>query len=151
MWTGGDVSARYERSRMTAQHKFNQENTITNSDVAESASQDIRPYENELRDATGLQSIPAKDLQPAAPAGKAKYQAAGSRQQILDDPKDGGPEVLKEEAREEKEARAMLKDSPRRRATGSISQADSFKGLRDRIPGSTHGRAGGILGVESRR
>lgn len=136
---------------MAAQHKVDQENTITHSDVAESAVQDLSPYENEPRDATSLQSIPAKDLQPAAPAGKAKYQAAGSRQQILDDQNDGGSEVLKEEAREEKEARAMLKNSPRRRTTSSVSQAESFKGLRDRIPGSMHGRAGGILGVESSR
>lgn len=154
MWTGGDVSARYERSRIAAQHKVDQENgkiSITNSNAADSATQDLRPYENDLRAATGLQSIPSKDLQPAVPAGKAEYQAAGSRQQVLDDKNDGGLEVLKEEAREEKEARKTVKKSTRRRATSSVSQADSFKGLRDRIPGSMHGRAGGILGVDGSR
>lgn len=153
MWTGGDVSARYERSRIAAQKKVDEDNqqaTITRSDSSQSSAQDLRPYENELSNATDLQSIPTKHLQPAAPAGKAEYQAAGSRQQVLGD-KDGGIDVLKDEALEEKDARTLLKLSTRRRATSSVSQADSFKGLRDRITGSMHGRTGGILGMESSR
>lgn len=154
MWTGGDASARYERSRVAAQKKVDEENeqaTVTGSYASQSATHDLRPYENELSNALDLQSIPTKHQQPAAPAGKAEYQAAGSRQQVLDDKKDGGIAVLKEEAREEKEARTVLKRSSRRRATSSVSQADNFKGLRDRITGSMHGRTGGILGMESSR
>lgn len=154
MWAGGDVSARYERSRIAAQKKVDNENekaTVTGSDASQSLTQDLRPYENELSNASDLQSIPIKYQQPAAPAGKAEYQAAGSRQQVLDDKKDGGIDVLKDESREEKDARTVLKRSTRRRATSSVSQADSFKGLRDRITGSMHGRTGGILGMESSR
>lgn len=154
MWTGGDVSARYERSRIAAQNEVDKDNeqaTVTRSDASQSATQDLRPYENELSNATDLQSIPIKHQQPAAPAGKADCQAAGSRQQVLDDKNDGGIDVLKDEAREEKDARTVLKRSTRRRETSSVSQADSFKGLRDRITGSMHGRTGGILGMESSR
>ncbi|MCJ1265775.1 hypothetical protein MMC22_005655 [Lobaria immixta] len=153
MWTGGDVSARYERARIAAQRKVDEEDeqaTVTCSDASQSAIQDLRPYENELSNAIDLQSVNTKNQQPAAPAGKAEYQAAGSRQQVLDD-KDGGIDVLKGEAREEKDARTALKRSTRRRATSSVSQADNFKGLRDRITGSIHGRTGGILGMESSR
>ncbi|MCJ1470219.1 hypothetical protein MMC07_008864 [Pseudocyphellaria aurata] len=154
MWTGGDVSARYERSRIAAQKMVDKENEqvpVTGSDVSQSATQDLGPYENELSNATDLQSIPIKYQQPSAPAGKAEYQAAGSRQQVLDDKKDGGIDVLQDEAREEQLARTALKRSTRRRTQSSVSQADSFKGLRDRITGSMHGRTGGILGVESSR
>ena len=56
--------------------------------------------------------------------------------------------MLAEEAQEEKEVRSMLRRSTRKKAT-SISQTDSFKGLRDRVTGSMHGRPGGIIGMES--
>lgn len=154
MWTGGDVSARYERSRIAAQKKVDKENelvTVTRSDASQSLTQDLRPYENELSKSTDLQSIPTTYEQPAVPAGKAEFQAAGSRQQVLDDKKGGGIDVLKNESREEKDARTVLKRSTQRRATNSVSQADSFKGLRGRIAGSIHGRTGGILGMESSR
>lgn len=150
VWTGGDVSARYERSRLAAQKALDQDNekSVTNSDAAESVTQNRKPYENELRDAKDVLSIPLKNRQPQPPAGKAELQAAGSRQQILDDKQDGGPSVLAEESREEKEARNFLRRSPRKRATSSLSPKDSFKGLRDRVTGSMHGRAGGIIGVD---
>lgn len=154
VWTGGDVSARYERSRLAAQKAFNAngaETTITHSNPTDSAIQDPKPYENDLRDATDLPSIPIKDRQPQPPAGKAELQAAGSRQQILDDQKDGGPSVLADEASEEKEARSFLRRSPRKRATSTLSSKDGFKGLRQRVPTSMHGRAGGIIGVDGSR
>lgn len=154
VWTGGDVSARYERSRLAAEKAFDTENektTITHSNPADSATQDPKPYENDLRDATDLPSIPIQNRQPQPPAGKAELQAAGSRQQILDDQKDGGPSVLANEACEEKEARSFLRRSPRKRATSTLSSKDSFKGLRDRVPTSMHGRAGGIIGVDGSR
>ena len=154
VWTGGDVSARYERSRLAAQRVFDGENTkapITNFDATESAVQDPKPYHNDLRDAVDLPSIPNKDLQPQPPTGKAEFQAAGSRQQILDDKKDGGPSILADEAREEKDARNFVRRSPRKRATSSLSSKDSFKGIRDRVTGSMHGRAGAIIGVDGSR
>ena len=145
------MSARYERSRLAAQKAFEVDNekiSITNSDPADSATQDPKPYENDLRDATDLPSIPIQNRQPQPPAGKAELQAAGSRQQILDDQEDGGPSVLADEAYEEKEARKFLRRSPRKRATSTLSSKDSFKGLRDRVPTSMHGRARGIIGVD---
>ena len=126
----------------------NEKITITNSNPADSATQDPKPYENDLRDATDLPSIPIESLQPQPPAGKAELQVAGSRQQILDDQKDGGRSVLADEAYEEKEARNFLRRSPRKRATSILSSKDSFKGLRDRVPTSVHGRARGIIGVD---
>lgn len=154
VWTGGDVSARYERTRLAAQKAFDQENEpspITNSNVADSKTQDLKPYQNEMQAAADLASIPLQNRQPQPPAGKAELQAAGSRQQILDDTKDGGPSVLVEESHEEKEAKTSLKQNPRKRTTSSLSAKDSFKGLRDRVTGSMHGRTGGILGVDGSR
>lgn len=153
MWTGGDVSARYERARIAAQKKFDEENetsTVTGSDASQSLIQDLRPYENDFSHNTYLQTICQTQL-PAVPAGKAENQAAASRQQVLDDKKGGGIDVLKNESREEKDARTVLNRSTRRRATNTVSQADSFKGLTGRFAGSIHGRTGGILGMESSR
>lgn len=59
--------------------------------------------------------------------------------------------MLIEEAQEEKEARGLLRRSPRKRTASSISKNDSFRGLRERVAGSMHGRTGGILGMESSR
>ena len=153
VWTGGDVSARYERARIAAQRKVDQEDattTITHSNIADSLNQDPAPYQHEIKNATELQSIPSQHKQPQAPTGKAEQQAAGSRQQVLDDKQGGGPEVLAEEAQEEKEVRSMLRRSTRKKAS-SITQTDSLKGLRDRVTGSMHGRTGGIIGMESNR
>lgn len=152
MWTGGDLSARYERARIAAQQQVDHDlvKISKNSDAAESRIEEPRPFESALRDATNLQSINSKNQQPLSLlAGKAERQATKSRQQVLDDTTDGGPQVLKDEAREEKEASwAMLKQ---RRTPASVTQADSFKGIRDRISGSMHGRTRGVLGMESSR
>lgn len=154
VWTGGDVSARYEKSRLAAQKAYDQDNVapITNSNAADSMAQDPEPYQNETRDVMDLPSVPIRNRQPRIPAGKAELQAAGSRQQILDDKKDGGPSVLADEAYEEKEAKATLRKGPRSRVTNTLSAKDSFKGLRDRVTGSSmHGRAGAIIGVDGSR
>lgn len=148
MWTGGDVSARYERARIAAQQKVDHDlvKISINSDAVESGAEEPRPFKIALQDATTLLSINSKSQQPLSLAGKAERQATESRQQVLDDSTDGGPQVLKDEAREEKDASwSMLK----RRTPASVTQADSFKGLRDRITGSLHGRTRGVLGMES--
>lgn len=148
MWTGGDVSARYERARIAAQQKVDHDlvKISINSDAAESGIEESRPFEIALQDATTLLSINSKSQQPLSLAGKAESQATESRQQVLDDGTDDGPQVLKDEACEEKDASwSMLK----RRTPTSVTQADSFKGLRDRITGSLHGRTRGVLGMES--
>lgn len=143
MWTGGDVSVRYQRARIAAQQKVDHDivKISINLDAAESGIEEPRPYESALQDAENPKSQRVLSL-----ARTAERQATESRQQVLSDNTDGGPHVLKDEAREEKDASwAMLK----RRTPASVTQADSFKGLRDRITGSLHGRTRGVLGMES--
>lgn len=152
MWTGGDVSARYERSKVAAQRQIDQEKDssyIAQLSPTASAVEDHRPYADELQNATELHKIPEECQQPVAPRGKAEQQAAASREQVLQDQQNGGSQILKEEAQEEKEARSMIRKSNRRRTASSLTQSDSLRGLRDRV--SIHGRTGGILGMESNR
>ncbi|KAL8745201.1 MAG: hypothetical protein Q9190_002634 [Brigantiaea leucoxantha] len=159
VWTGGDVSARYEKARLAAARKDNLKNTtptVTGSDIAQSTIQSLHPYEFERSNAKDLASIPSEYQDPKPPlGGKAELQAVGSRQQILDDTAYGGPSVLAQEAAEEKEARSVLRTTAksRRRTANSLSQKDGLKGLKDRVAvaGSIHGRAGGIIGVDSSR
>ena len=151
VWTGGDVSARYEKSRIAAQKAFDADNTsaITHS-ATDSATQKPQPYEDEIRNATDLASIPARNRQPQPPSGKAELQAAGSRQQVLEDKSPaGGAGVLIDESHEEKEAKASLpRTMQRKRATSALSAKDSFKGLRERVAGSMHSRTGSIKCTE---
>lgn len=149
MWTGGDVSARYERARLAAQRKVDQDN-ITKSKASDSLTSDPAPYEAELKDATPLAQNAQSQIQPSIPAGKAELQALESRQQVLDDKVGGGPSVLAEENAEEQEAQRVLRRSPRKRNISSTPSA-GLKGLRDRMNGSLHGKASGVLGVESSR
>lgn len=140
MWTGGDVSARYERARIAAQQKVDHDlvKISINLDAAESGIEEPRTYESAPKN--------LKSQRVLSLARTAERQVTESRQQVLGDSTDGGPQVLKDEAREEKDASwAMLK----RRTPASVTQADSFKGLRDRITGSLHGRTRGVLGMES--
>ncbi|WPH03544.1 C4-hydroxylase [Acrodontium crateriforme] len=129
-WTGGDVSARYERAKIAAQKKVDDESkppTITGTSTPTSASD----------------------------ASKASEQASTSRQQVLSDSQNGGPTVLAEEASEEITATQTLSEqvpstpqsvrrSMRKRATSS-----GLKGLADRFGESLHGRRSGVLGVEN--
>ena len=137
-WTGGDVSARYEKSRIAAQKAIqaNKVGSITGSDPKESKVQSPEPYQNDLVDAKDLSKVPKKHQKPSPPLGKAELQAAGSRQQVLDDEKAGGPSVLMQESREEKEAQASNWRSTRRRATSS-STRESLRGLSQKVTGNT--------------
>lgn len=135
------MSARYERAKIAAQRKVDQDNAITNTNAASSLTSDLHPYENE--DTRLLQTVPIELQQPTAPAGKAELQAAASREQVLES---SGVAVLAEEAAEEKEARSMVRKSNRIRTASSLTQSDSLRGLRERV--SIHGRTGGILGMD---
>ncbi|KAG8528965.1 uncharacterized protein KY384_006654 [Bacidia gigantensis] len=138
-WVGGDVSARYEKSRIAAQKAMDTDQTkpVTGSDPKLSKLQAIEPYQHEMRNAKDLSSVSINEQQPRPPSGKAEFQAAGSRQQILDDQRDGGRGVLVEEAREEREAQTHAKQSLRRRATSSSFATDSLKGLSQKLTGGT--------------
>ena len=154
VWTGGDVSARYEKARLAAQKAvdldLSPKTTITHSDPAEGTSQLLGPYGEDIKNASDLVSIPEPELQPAVIAGKAKIQAATSRQQILDDKEGGGPDVLREETAEEQEAKSILRRSPRKRAKSSSKE--TLAGLRERVSGAggMH-RGAGIIGVDKGR
>ena len=145
VWTGGDVSARYERARVAAQKALDSEllAPITNSDPLLSATSSPKPY-----DSTTDRSA---NLLPQPSAGKASLQAANSRRQILDDESAGGSSVLAKESHEEMEAKNSIRRSPRKRATSALSAKDRLGGLKDRVTGSMHGRTGGILGVDGGR
>ena len=148
-WTGGDVSARYERDALLAQKKVDAEkktSSITHTSALDSHTQPPEPYGNELRDAKLLKTIPSSEILPKAPQGKAELQAAGSREQVLEDEQYGGKSVLLEEAEEEREAQKAMRQSNRRRTASSLTQSDSLRGLRERV--TAHGRTGSLLGME---
>ncbi|KAI9817515.1 MAG: hypothetical protein M1827_001125 [Pycnora praestabilis] len=149
VWTGGDVSARYERSRVAAQRKVAQENPITHSNPSDSIDSQLEPYQNGIEDAKLLSPDLQANVRPCVPVGKAQQQAAGSREQVMEDIEYGGANILAEEAEEEKEAKLAIRRSSRKRSSGSTVQAGSLKGLRERVNGSLHGRSGGVLGLES--
>ena len=149
MWTGGDISVRYERARLAAQGKADLDHSnakISNPSLPRSLVQPEKLIEDTP---SGLTA--AIDQQPAFPMTKGEIQVAESHQQVLDDNEGGGYDVLQEESREEKDARRLLSRDRRKNTTNSMSGTDSLKGLRDRVAGSMHGRAGGIIGMESNR
>ncbi|KAI9838080.1 MAG: hypothetical protein M1819_006235 [Sarea resinae] len=138
-WVGGDVSARYAKSRLHAQQKLDYEKqhpeepphfTHIRTHESESSSEDDRPYHDEIANAKhspeALLNIPPK----VSAGGKAAQQAVGSREQVLDDKVGGGPAVLIAEAEEERDAKAALKRSTRQKAGTSTAPADSLKNLR---------------------
>jgi sphinganine C4-monooxygenase len=152
MWIGGDVSVRYERSRLAAQNKADlDQSRVNESDpiFSEITMKTKIPNGDPSHDVKRVRSIPVGSQQPTLPT-KVELQVAESRQQVLDETDGGGLDVLLDESREEKDTRRLL-SRDRRKTTNSISGTDSFKGLRDRVAGSMHGRAGGIIGMESNR
>jgi sphinganine C4-monooxygenase len=144
-WTGGDVSAKYERSRKSAQNaaKNGMSGTSTAGEPSDSQNQDRRPSTKGLL--PGFQeSLKASTTVPR--------QAAESLEQALQDIENGGPRILSEETEEEQEPRVALRRSPRKKGGNATpSDVGSLKGLRDRVNGSLHGRSGGVLGLESSR
>lgn len=74
VWTGGDLSVRYERSRLAAQKALDLENEkpLTGSIAAYGGPAYLGPYQNDIRDSKDLSSVPNKYRQPHAPAGEAE-------------------------------------------------------------------------------
>ncbi|EME47169.1 hypothetical protein DOTSEDRAFT_69209 [Dothistroma septosporum NZE10] len=145
-WTGGDVSARYERARIAAQKKIDADATVTGSTPAESAEQDKVYARDAARASTSARKVQSA-ADPMIPIGKAANQAIGSRQQVLDDSAAGGVQIIAEESAEELKARTRLRQFPRKRTTSS---GMGLKGFADRVGESLHGKGTGVLGVESR-
>ncbi len=162
VWTGGDVSARYERARTAAQRKVDHDggkaseyaSSITGTLPLDSITESNALYAKESASTKKPSSSILSSSLPTIPDGKAAQQAAGSRAQVLQDPYYGGAGILAEEtAEEEKETRRLLRRNPRNTAssTSSSAQSGGLKGLRDRVSGhgSFHGPTAGMLGYES--
>lgn len=164
VWTGGDVSARYERARLAAQRKIDHDggksseyaSTIIGSHPLDSITEQDGPYAAELASTKKPSSSILSTSLPTIPDGKAAQQAAGSRAQVLSDPHYGGPGILAEEtAEEKKETKRLLRRIPRNISSSTTSsssaQSGGLKGLRDRVSGhaSFHGPTAGMLGYES--
>ncbi|KAI9764777.1 MAG: hypothetical protein M1840_008046 [Geoglossum simile] len=138
-WTGGDVSAKYERSRKSAQNAA--KNGMSGTSIAGEPSDS----QNEGRRAT------TKNLLPSFQESL-KTSTSESLEQALQDIGNGAPRIISEEAEEEKEPRLALRRSPRKKGGNPTpSDVGSLKGLRERVNGSLHGRSGGVLGLESSR
>jgi sphinganine C4-monooxygenase len=117
-WTGGDVSARYERSRIAAQKK-------ADADKCTIASSVINPLATDVK--------------------KASQQVASSQRQVMEDKVESGPQIVQEEVVEEKDAIQRLPKITRRKAGSIDPKGDSLRNLRDRVAGSLHGRGTAIL------
>lgn len=151
-WTGGDVSARYERAKIAAQKKVDTDaaKPITSSTSTGSTTTSTSSYEPYTSHPTSSTARTAHTVaEPRIPAGKATQQAISSRQAILDDHGDGGVAVLAQESVEEVAAQQRLakQRSPHRKRTTSIG----LKGLADRVGESLQGKGTGVLGMESGR
>ncbi|RDI83197.1 hypothetical protein Vi05172_g6922 [Venturia inaequalis] len=144
MWTGGDVSARYARSKNAAEAKYNRSHPMPGSVAVEpeKPTESTAPYE----EPDHLQANELASLPPRTPQGKARAQAVAGRQQVLDDKEGGGAQVLAEEADEERRAQSALRRSTRKKS--SISSEAAMKGLKDRVSGSL---PTGVPRVDSRR
>ena len=132
-WTGGDVSARYERARVAAQKKVDADASasITGSKKAESAA------------VSAIYSSPPAISAPTA-------QALASQAQVLADSSPaGGSQILAEENAEE--TQAQQSKTPVRRSTRQRSASSGLKGLAERLGESFQGKGTGVLGVESGR
>ena len=118
VWTGGDVSARYERSRIAAQKRVDADVVALTPSIINSQGTYVE---------------------------KASRQVAAPQRKVPENRVDGGPEIIAEEVAEEKDVMPRLPKLTRRK-TGSIDpKGDSLRGLRDRVAGSLHGRSTAIL------
>ncbi|KIX07896.1 uncharacterized protein Z518_02550 [Rhinocladiella mackenziei CBS 650.93] len=88
-WSGGDVSARYERDRIVAQKKVDADAAAAKASVVNSPQIDM---------------------------DQAKQQAASSQRSVFDDGENSGMRILEEAAKEEQEVKQALRRSTRRKS-----------------------------------
>jgi sphinganine C4-monooxygenase len=123
VWSGGDVSARYERSRIAAQKKVDEDTQSKDASVVNSTKVDLR---------------------------RAYQQAATSQQQVQEDDNYGGQRVIEEEQSEEREIRQKLTRSSRRKTGSFDPKSDGLWGLTGRMTNGLHGRSTAILHTDGR-
>ncbi|EXJ66321.1 C4-hydroxylase [Cladophialophora psammophila CBS 110553] len=111
-WTGGDVSARYERDRIAAQKKVDADAAATKASNVNSPNLDV---------------------------DHAEHQARSSQRRVLDNKENGGPRVLEEETKEEQEIKQALRRSSRRKSGfDAKSISDRVAGIHSRSPAILH-------------
>ncbi|KAL9623014.1 MAG: hypothetical protein Q9160_002733 [Pyrenula sp. 1 TL-2023] len=107
-WTGGDVSARYERSRIAAQKKVDVDQDVRTAPITRSPATDIH---------------------------KAAEQAKDSKLQVEKESDHNGAQALKAEVAEEIQTRHVMSKNPRQKRVSVDPKSDSLRGLRDRVTG----------------
>ena len=111
-WTGGDVSARYQRDRIAAQKKVDADASAAEASVVNSPEIDMK---------------------------YAEQQARSSQRQVLDDRENGGPQILQEEVREEERVKQASRRSIRRKSGfDAKSISEHIAGLHSRSPAILH-------------
>ncbi len=154
MWTGGDVSARYERARKTVQNRANKDRpTPTFKPEANAlAAEDDGVYAAEREAAPRLTREMRDATVKNVPEGKARRQALAGREMVMEVE---GEEFAKRAFREEAEEERKEERTLRSMYSGSMSKERkteaSLKGVRERVDRSLRGRGGNVLGVEGRR
>ena len=123
VWSGGDVSARYERSRIAAQRKADEQSKSEGASVVNSAKIDHR---------------------------RAVQQVVMSQQQVQEDGKYDGQSVIEVEQLEEREVRQKLTRSSRRKTGSFDPKRDGLWSLTGRVKNGLHGRSTAILHTDGR-
>jgi sphinganine C4-monooxygenase len=123
VWSGGDISARYERSRIAAQKKVDEDNGSSEASVVNSVKLDRQ---------------------------QATHQAAVSQQQVREDETYGGQRVIEEEQSEEREMRQKLARSSRRKTGSFDPKSEGLWNLTGRMTNGLHGRSTAILHTDGR-
>jgi len=154
MWTGGDVSARYERTRRTVQNRANKDRP-TPTFQPEANAQDAK---DDGVYAAGSEAAPrlSQDMRDATvrnvPEGKARRQALASREMVVEvEGEEFAKRAFREEAEEERKEERMLRSSYSGSTSKEWKTEASLKGVRERVDRSLRGRGGNVLGVEGRR
>ena len=156
VWTGGDVSSRYERSRVSAQKQVDADRlTIASSQSADFPTTESRANECDEGKPNRLPCAEALSIHHSQE--KATSQTVDVRDQVRQDfPSAGSWNVIADEKREDKVAsqsvRRLVRKGSKWSSNTTSSQAGSLKNLRERVSGSLQNRrGGGVLGMESSR
>ena len=117
------MSARYERSRLLAQKKVDEESEKSNVGIARSSEVDHC---------------------------RAARQVAASQQQSQEDETYDGQKIIEGEQSEEREMRQTLRRSTRRKTGSFDPKSDGLWGLTGRMTNGLHGRSTAILHTDGR-
>lgn len=117
-WSGDDLSTRYERSRLLAQKRVDEDSAKNDADIVDSSEM--------VHD-------------------RAAQQMAVSQQHVREDLMFDGDRVVEEEQSEEREIRQRPRRSSRRTTGRFDPKSDGLWGLTGRMTNGLHGRSAAIL------